>query len=53
MYVRVRQRSAIYVIALDRDTPNNLTRHYQTNGTPYCLGTQKQIPQINELKNWC
>lgn len=28
-------------IALDKDTPNILTQHCQTNGTPYCLGTHR------------
>lgn len=39
-------KEARYRFALDRDTPNNLTQHCQTNGTPYCLGTHR-----NEFRN--
>lgn len=39
-------KEAPYRFALDRDTPNNLTRHRQTNGSPYCLVTHR-----NEFRN--
>lgn len=39
-------KEAPYRFALDRDTPINLTRHRQTNGSPYCLVTHR-----NEFRN--
>lgn len=39
-------KEAPYRFALDRDTPINLTRHCQTNGSPYCLVTHR-----NEFRN--
>lgn len=39
-------KEAPYRIALDRDTPINLTQHCQTNGSPYCLVTHR-----NEFRN--
>lgn len=39
-------KEAPYRFALDRDTPINLTRHRQTNGSPYCFVTHR-----NEFRN--